>query len=427
MALETLLGPNNLPLDHAKAVSLRTEQPITSGPVTRAWFSPSYVSCCMAEFTKLVPEYVRTLAGYTPGKPVRQAEQESGVRCIKMASNENPFGPSPRAVEAIRAAAEQANYYPDNDTVDLRLKLAERFQVKAEQVLVTAGSTELINDLARILLRPGWNAITSRLSFIIYPIASKASGGQLIEIPMRDSSYDLDAIAAAIDKNTRLIYLANPNNPTGTIFDAAELDRFLERVPENVIVALDEAYSDFATHFAAARGAVYSHALQYVRAGRQNLVVLRTFSKAHGLAGLRVGYGCGTAELMGYLGRVRTTFSVSSGAQAGALAALEDEPHVRRALENNAAGASYLTRAMADMGYRVPPTWANFIYVDIGEEAAPVARRLQEEGVIIRPLAPWGAPNAIRVTIGTPEQNESFVSAFRKVMKVPSGEYQVPR
>jgi histidinol-phosphate aminotransferase len=381
----------------------------------------------MADFTKLVPEYVRTLAGYTPGKPVRQAEQESGVRCIKLASNENPFGPSPRATEAIRAAAQQVNFYPDNDAVDLRLKLAERFQMKPEQVLVAAGSTELINDLARILLRPGLNAITSRLSFIIYPIATQASGGRLIEVPTRDNAYDLEAIAGAIDKDTRLIYLANPNNPTGTMFDAAALDHLLERVPENVIVALDEAYSDFATHFAASRGVVYSRAIEYVRAGRENLVVLRTFSKAHGLAGLRIGYGFGAAELMGYLGRVRTTFSVSSVAQAAALAALDDEAHVRRALDNNAAGASYLTRALAEMGYRVAPTWANFVYVDLGEEAVPIAKRVQEQGVITRPLAPWGAPNAIRVTIGTPEQNEFFVSAFRRVMEVPSTGYRAPR
>jgi histidinol-phosphate aminotransferase len=381
----------------------------------------------MADFTQLVPEYVRTLKGYTPGKPVRQAEQESGVRCIKMASNENPFGPSSRAVAAMRAAAEQANFYPDNDTVDLRLKLAERFAVRPEQVLVTAGSTELINDLARILLRPGLNAITSRLSFIIYPIATQASGGRLIEVPMQDYGFDLDAIAAAIDQNTRLIYLANPNNPTGTMFDAASLDRFLGRVPENVIVALDEAYCDFATYFAAARDVIYSRALEYVRAGRQNLVVLRTFSKAHGLAGLRIGYGFGIAELMGYLGRVRTTFSVSSLAQAAALAALDDEAHVRCTLENNAAGAEFLMRNMREMGYRVVPTWANFIFVELGEEAALIAKRLQEEGVIIRLLAPWGAPNAMRVTIGTPAQNEFLVNAFRKVMQARSARERVTK
>jgi histidinol-phosphate aminotransferase len=183
-------------------------------------------------------------------------------------------------------------------------------------------------------------------------------------------------------------------------------------------VALDEAYCDFATHFAAARGLVYSRALDYARQGRQNLVVLRTFSKAHGLAGLRIGYGFGTAELMGYLGRVRTTFSVSSVAQAAALAALGDEAHVRRALENNALGAEFLTQATSELGYRVTPTWANFIYVELGEEAAPLAKRLQEQGVIVRPLAPWGAPNSMRVTIGTSEQNELFVSALRRATRV---------
>jgi len=342
------------------------------------------------------------------------------VPCIKMASNENPFGPCPRAVEAMRAAADQVNLYPDDDAGTLRLKLARRFAVKLEQVLVSAGSTELINDLARIQLGPGLNAITSRLSFIIYSSAVQAGGGRLIEVPMRDDGFDLDAIAAAIDQHTRLIYLANPNNPTGTMFDAAALDRFLDRVPANAIVALDEAYCDFATHFAAARGVTYSRGLDYVRAGQQNLVLLRTFSKAHGLAGLRIGYGFGTPELMARLGRARATFSVSSVAQAAALAALDDEAHVRRALENNAAGAEFLTRAMAETGYRAAPTWANFIYVNLGQEAAPLAARLEAEGVVIRPLGLWGAPNAMRVTIGTPEQNQFFVGAFRKVMRVPS-------
>lgn len=345
--------------------------------------------------------------------------------CIKMASNENPFGPSPRAVEAMRAAAAEANLYPDDDAERLRLKLAARFAVRADQVLVTAGSTELISALAHIQLGPGLSAVTSRLSFIIYGAAVKAAGGRLVEVPMCDYSFDLDAIAAAIDGNTRLIYLANPNNPTGTMFEAAALDRFLGRVPENVIVALDEAYCDFAEYFAAARGVVYSHALDYVRAGRRNLVVLRTFSKAHGLAGLRIGYGLGTEELITRLGRARAPFSVSSLAQAAAWAALDDESHVRRALENNAAGAEFLTRALSQMGCRVAPTWANFVYADIGEEAALLAARLEAEGVIIRPLGPWGAPHAIRVTIGTPQQNKFFVNALRKVMRLPSSTQRV--
>lgn len=334
-----------------------------------------------------------------------------------MASNENPFGPSPKAVEAMRAAAGQANFYPDDNATDLRLKLAGRFVLRPEQVLVGAGSSELIYSLARVLLAPGVNAVSSRRSFILYPMAVEAGGGSLIEAPMRDNGFDLDGIAAAINHHTRLVYLANPNNPTGTMFDADALERFLERVPKSVVVALDEAYCDFAGHFAAERGVVYSRALDDVRAGRPNLVVLRTFSKAHGLAGLRIGYGLGNTELMAKLAGARPAFPVSSVAQAAALAALEDEAHVRRAAENNAAGAEFLTQALAELGLRVAPTWANFVYVELGVEAAPMAARLEQEGVVVRPLAAWGAPTAMRVTVGTTEQNEFFVRVFRKVIQ----------
>lgn len=338
------------------------------------------------------------------------------MKLVNMASNENPFGPSPKAVEAMGAAAGHANFYPNDNATELRLKLAERFALRPEQVLVAAGSSELIYSLARILLGPGLNAVSSRLSFILYPMAVEASSGTLIQAPMRDNGFDLDATGDAINDSTRLVYLANPNNPTGTMFDAAALERFLERMPENVVVALDEAYCDFAGHFAAARGVVYSHALDYVRAGLPNLVVLRTFSKAHGLAGVRIGYGLGSAELMSKLARARPAFPVSSVAQAAALAALENEAHFRRAVENNAAGAEFLTQALAELGFRVARTWANFLYLELGTEAAPVAASLEEEGVLVRPLAAWGARSAIRVTIGTPEQNEFFVSALQKVM-----------
>jgi histidinol-phosphate aminotransferase len=238
----------------------------------------------------------------------------------------------------------------------------------------------------------------------------------LIEVPMRDSGFDLDAIASAIDHNTRLVFIANPNNPTGTLVGPDALDRFLERVPEHVIVILDEAYCDFAQHFATARGTEYSRSLDYVRDGLK-VVVLRTFSKAHGLAGVRIGYGLGPGELMSYFARMRTTFSVSSVAQAAALAALEDGEHIRRAVVNNAEQADWLVRRLAELGYRVLPTWGNFVYCELGEDAAAVARNLQNEGVIIRPLGPWGAPTAIRITIGTPEQNQTFLKAFKKVME----------
>ena len=367
----------------------------------------------MSKLEELVPEHVRALGAYTPGKPLRQAERESGVRMIKMASNENPFGPSPKALEAMRAAAPQVNLYPDNDVSKLRLRLAELHGVRPEQTVVDNGSTALLGVISRTLLRPGLNAITSERSFIIYPIASRAAGGRLITTPMKDDGYDLDAVAAAIDHDTRIVFIANPNNPTGTLIDAPRMDAFLGKLPDHVIVVLDEAYCDFAAEFAGARGTEYSHSLDYVRQER-NVVVLRTFSKAHGLAGMRVGYGLGPAVLMQYFNRMRTTFSVSALAEASALAALDDQEHSSMTIANNRSGAEFLTTKLVEMGYHPIPTFANFIFFDVGEEAAALSKRIQSEGVIVRPLAPWGIPTGIRVTIGTPEQNQRFIAALAK-------------
>src|SRR5579864_6367917 len=368
----------------------------------------------MSDFSRFVPEHVRNLSGYTPGKSLRQAQQESHVNCIKMASNENPFGPSPKAVNAMQVALTESNFYPDNDALELRQKLAEHHKVQPEQIVPTSGSTALLGIVARTLLSPGLNAITSERSFIVYPIATQAAGGRLIQVPMRDDAFDLNAIAAVIDQHTRIIYISNPNNPTGTLIPARELDHFLQALPEHVIVILDEAYHDFAQYFAAVRGVDYSHALDYVNQGRK-IVVLRTFSKAHGLAGVRAGYGIGPAELMSYFARMRTTFSVSAVAQAAAMAALDDEAHIQKTLKNNAEQAERLIAGIAELGFHPVPTWANFLYCELGDDAAAVAGRLQAEGVIVRPLAPWGASTAIRITIGTPEQNNIFLKAFKKV------------
>jgi histidinol-phosphate aminotransferase len=367
----------------------------------------------MSKFEELVPEHIRALGAYTPGKPLRQAERESGVRMIKMASNENPFGPSPKALEAMRAVMAEVNLYPDNEVSRLRLRLAELHGVRPEQTVVTNGSTALLGVIARTLLRLGLNAITSERSFIIYPIATTAAGGRLITVPMKNDAYNLDAVAAAIDADTRIIFIANPNNPTGTLIDAPAMDAFLGKVPEHAIVILDEAYCDFATDFAAARGIDYSRSIDYVRQER-NLVVLRTFSKAHGLAGMRVGYGLGPAVLMQYFNRMRTTFSVTALAEAAALAALGDQEHFRKTIANNRRGAEFLMSKLSEMGYRRIPTFANFIFFDAGEDAAALGKRLQAEGVIVRPLGPWGIPTAIRVTIGTSEQNELFIAALSR-------------
>jgi histidinol-phosphate aminotransferase len=370
----------------------------------------------MSDFSQLVPEYVRNLSGYTPGKSLRQAQQESHVNCIKLASNENPFGPSPMAVKAMQSVLAESNYYPDNNASELGQKLAEHHDVRPEQVVPTAGSTALLGIIARTLLSPGLNAITSERSFIVYPIATQAAGGQLIQVPMRENGFDLDAIVAAVDQHTRIIYIANPNNPTGTLIPPKELDRFLDAVPEHVIVVLDEAYYDFAQNFATIRGMNYSHALDYVNQGRK-VVVLRTFSKAHGLAGVRVGYGIGPAELMSYFARMRNTFSVSAVAQAAALAALDDEAHIQKTLKSNAEQAERIIAGLAELGYHPLPTWANFLYCELGDDAATIAKRLQAEGVIVRPLASWGAPTAIRITIGTPEQNGIFLKAFKRAQE----------
>jgi histidinol-phosphate aminotransferase len=369
----------------------------------------------MSRFFDLVSKPARDLgATIAPGRTPAALELRS--RLIKLDSNENPFGPSTHAIDAMRGAVGTANFYPDDDCSQLRRKLAAHYEVQPEQVLVTAGSTAMLSLLCQTLLAPGLNAVTSERSFIVYSMAVQAAGAHLIQAPMRsgEDGFNLEAILTAINSETRIVFLANPNNPTGTMLEAAAVERFLSHVPGHVVVVLDEAYYEFAVHFAALRRVTYSNSLDYIRQGA-SLVVLRTFSKAHGLAGLRIGYGLGPAELMGYCARMRNTFSVSSVAQAAAMAALDDREHIQRVLENNAMQSRIISQGLAGMGYRVVPTAANFVFCDLGEDAAALAHRLQDEGVAVRPLGHWGAPNCIRVTIGMPEQNQAFLQAARRV------------
>jgi histidinol-phosphate aminotransferase len=264
------------------------------------------------------------------------------------------------------------------------------------------------------LLAAGLNAVTSERSFFVYSMVVQAAGARLVEAPMRDDSFDLDAIRSAIDSNTRIAFLANPNNPTGTMLDADAVERFLAQLPGHVVAILDEAYYEFAEHFAALQKVKYSNSLDDVKRGA-NVVVLRTFSKAHGLAGLRVGYGMGPPELLGYCARMRNTYSVASVAEAAAAAAIDDYGHIQRAVENNAVQARVLALGLSGMGYRVVPTSANFLFCDLGEDAGAFANHLQDEGVAVRPLGLWGAPHCIRVTIGSPEENQFFLEAARRV------------
>jgi histidinol-phosphate aminotransferase len=369
----------------------------------------------MSRFVDLISKPARDL-GAIDSSSITPAALERRPRLIKLDSNENPFGPSARAVDAMREVLNAANFYPDDDCSLLRHKLATHHGLPAEQVLAGAGSTELLSLLCQTLLAPGLNAVTSERSFIIYSMAVRAAGARLIEAPMNsgNDSLDLAAILAAIDSNTRIVFLANPNNPTGTMLEAAAVESFLAQVPGHVVVILDEAYYEFALHFASLREVKYSNSLEYIRQGT-SVVVLRTFSKAHGLAGLRVGYGLGSAELLGYCARMRNTYSVSSVAQAGALAAINDDDHILRVVENNAVQSEALAEGLSGLRYRVVPTSANFLFCDLGEDAAAFANRLQDEGVAVRPLGSWGAPNCIRVTIGTPEQNEVFLRAAGRI------------
>ena len=371
----------------------------------------------MSRFFDLVSRQVREIGGYAPAPPVKPANGQRQL--IRLDSNENPFGPSPKAVEAMRGALSATAAYPEDDCAPLRQKLAELHELPAEQVLLTPGSTGMLTLLCQTLLGPGLNAVTSERSFIVYGMATHAAGAQLVTVPMREDGIDPDALLQAINEDTRIVFVANPNNPTGTLLDTAAIERFLNEIPAHVVVVLDEAYYEFAADFAVRRKVEYSRSLQYVKQGA-SVVVLRTFSKVHGLAGLRIGYGLGPAELLGYCTRMRSTFSVSSIAQAAALAALEDRAHIAHTVANNSEQAQVLGVGLSEMGFHVVPTWANFLYFDLGREAGEVAEKLRIGGISVRPLGAWGAPSCLRVTIGTAAQNRTFLGAMQEIARSAS-------
>jgi histidinol-phosphate aminotransferase len=353
----------------------------------------------------LIPDYLRGLPVYVPGKPIEEVERELNIRAIKLASNENPLGPSPEAMEAVRAALCESHRYPDGGTNVLREKLAKLRGVQIEQIFIGLGSSEIIDLAARVFLRPGLAGLTSEGSYAPFSTAIRASGAALHLAKQRDFAYDLHAIAEAITAETRLIYLANPNNPTGTAFGAAELTEFLDRIPQNVLVVLDEAY----IHYAARTDMPDSAAL--FRA-HENLLTLRTFSKVYGLAGLRIGYATATSGLVAAMNKLRTPFNTSGLAQAAAIAALDDHAHVKRSLETNSAERSRLQNALGDLALQPVPSEANFIFVELGPIAKDFCEVLLRAGVIVRPLGWMGFPDAIRVSVGTTEENEAFIKAM---------------
>lgn len=373
----------------------------------------------MTDFRHFVPAHVRKLAEVGESKPLKQdasGPHSPDSKPIHLNLNENPFGPSPLALSALRSAIAASHRYPEINATDLHHKIAAFHQVAPEQVLVTAGASELLGMIARTLLGPGLNAITSARSFIVYKLAVQVTEGKLIEVATAGNGYDLYAIAKAIDKNTRIVFIANPNNPTGTLLAAEELDEFVNRLPEHVLLVLDEAYGDFAEAFALQRGVKYSQASRYIAEGR-NVILLKTFSKTHGLAALRVGYGIGPKALISLFTPTRVVFSVSSAAQAAAAAALHDAAHIGAAVVNNTTESEVMTRSLLELGFRAPETWGNFVFCDVRGSASAFAEQLRQIGIIVQPLEIWGAPNAIRVSIGTPDQNQAFLRALRGIVK----------
>jgi len=339
---------------------------------------------------------------------VEEIERELGRTAIKLASNENPLGPSPKAQEAIRNCLPRAHFYPDGSGYYLRRKLAEIHQLKMDQVVLGAGSTDLMELVAKTFLSSGDEAVTSESAFYMYRLAIEDMGAGVVTTPMRESTFDLAAMAHAITQKTKLVYLGNPNNPTGTMFTAEALNRFLEAVPPQVLVVLDEAYFEYVQR------PDYSRSLDLVRAGR-NILVLRTFSKVHGLAGLRLGYGMGHLDLIECLNRIRLPFNASSVAQVAGLAALDDHEHAARSVEMNAREMKFLTQELTLMGVRFTPSVGNFLLIDTGRDCEEDFIRLLHEGVIVRPMKLYGFPTSLRVTVGVQEQNQRFLEALERV------------
>jgi histidinol-phosphate aminotransferase len=363
----------------------------------------------MTDFThELVPPYIRELAPYVPGKPIEEVERELNMHAIKLASNENPLGASPLAIAAAQKALAASNRYPDGSGFYLREALAKKHGIPVESIILGGGSTELIDLSARIALVPGDCGVTSYGSFPLYYIAIRATGASFLDVPMRDYQFDLEAIARDLPEETKLIFLANPNNPTGTMFSADNLDTFLARVPEHILVVLDEAYYDYVDD------PNYSRSIDVVRGGR-NLIVLRTFSKVYGLAGLRIGYGIGPAALLAEMNKIRGPFNTSGVAQAAALAALDDTEHVRRSVESNRAGLAQMASGLHSLKIKFVPSVANFLLVIFGTDTEPLVEELLKHGVIVRPMRWMGFPMALRVTVGTHEENEKFLRALAEV------------
>ena len=363
----------------------------------------------MISIPQLANPQLRDLVPYEPGKPIEETARELNIdpeAIVKLASNENPLGPSPKAIAAMRAALESAHLYPEGGGFYLREALARKLGLAADNIILGNGSNEVIEFLAHAFLNRGDDVLTSAHAFICYKLVATLFGARTVEAPSPDFLPDLDAMVGAITPKTRLIFIANPNNPTGSLISKEKTDNFMAHVPDNVITVFDEAYFELLDH--------PPDMLRYVREGR-NVVVLRTFSKVHGLASLRVGYGIAARELINVLQKTRQPFNVNGVAQAAALAALNDLEHQQRTKEVVDSGRAYLEERFAAMDLRFVPGAANFIMVNV-RDGASVFKKLLAEKIIVRPLTGYNLPEWVRISVGTMEQNQKCIAALSKVL-----------
>jgi histidinol-phosphate aminotransferase len=358
----------------------------------------------------VVKPHIRALEPYQPGKPIEEVERELGIEgAIKLASNESPLGPSPKALAALQGALAGVHRYPDGASFALRRKLAGRLRVSEAQLVFGCGADELLELVAKTCLGPSDEAVYAWPSFAMYPIVVRGMGATPVPVPLRgDLVHDLDAMRAAIGPRTRVVFVCNPNNPTGTSVGKAAFDGFVASLPADLVLVVDEAYFEYA------RRADFPDALSWL-ARRSGTLVMRTFSKIYGLAGLRIGYGVADPELAGYLQRARHPFNVNRLAEVAAVAALDDDAHAERSRRVNAEGVAYLTRELSAIGVPVWPTDANFVLARIG---VGMDDRLLREGVIVRPLGGFGMPEHVRISVGLPEENERLVKTLRRLREV---------
>lgn len=368
-------------------------------------------------FDTLAPEHIRDLPTYQPGKPVEEIERELGIRgAIKMASNENPMGPSPRAVEAGARALTKTNLYPIGDAFYLRRGVAERFGVAPDQLIFGAGSNEIIYMTLHALCTPGRDQVlTHEYAFLSYRLAAMAYDLPFVATPVtEDLACDVDALIAAMNERTKVVLLANPNNPTGAHVRIRDFERILAALPPQAVLVVDEAYHEYAV--SVGPEVEYPSSLSYLGENEPRILTLRTFSKIHGLAALRVGFGIGHPRVVGCIERVRRAFNVNSIAQAAALAALDDEAHIERSQEAARTGIEMLTEAAQRLGLRPYPSLGNFVLVGTGRDAGPLYEALLRKGVIVRPMGAWGLPQHLRISVGTPAETERAIAALGEVV-----------